>query len=180
MQSGVEPLSIDVQSALAQAGATQQNFVQFQSVRAVSGSSDASFSFGTHASRPASGAQGDRYFETDRGWEFYYTGTAWAYKAGVYIGTDATRAAITPASTDVNALFLVTDTTPRKLYRVTSAPAWSLVGVLPNDIGAAVVSVATADAGVAYDATAQALINELKAQVNALLVVLRAKGEITP
>lgn len=43
--------------------------------------------------------------------------------------------------------------------------------------GAAVASVASADAGGAYTAAEQALINELKAQLNALLVSLRA-GEI--
>jgi hypothetical protein len=112
---------ISTESALRQAGATEQSFVEFTSIRTVSGSADASFSFGVRASRPSSGAQGDRYFATDRNWLYYYTGTAWAIVTGLMFGTDAARAAITPDAADNGAAFYTTDT--NKLWRV-SGGAW--------------------------------------------------------
>lgn len=47
--------------------------------------------------------------------------------------------------------------------------------ILDTTAGAAVAAVASANAGGAYTAAEQALINELKAQVNALLVELKLK-----
>lgn len=44
----------------------------------------------------------------------------------------------------------------------------------------AVADVATANAGGTYTATEQSLINELKAQVNALLAELRQRGWMEP
>lgn len=49
-------------------------------------------------------------------------------------------------------------------------------GVQPHLRQDAVASVATANAGATYTATEQALINELKTQVNALLAELRDAG----
>lgn len=125
MAQSYEAPDIPTEMALRQAGATQESFVQFQSARALVGSSDASFSFGSHAARPSSGLQGDRYFETDRHWLYYYTGTAWAYLSGVNYGTNATRAAITVSAVDNGAWFYTSDT---KIYWQVVSGAWSSMG----------------------------------------------------
>jgi hypothetical protein len=121
MQSGVEPRSIDVETALRQGAAVEQEFVAFQSIRTAAGSADASFSFGTRATRPATGAIGDRYFATDRQTLFSYSGTQWQVVVGFDSGTDAARAAITPDATDNGAFFFATDTAI--LWEVSGA-AW--------------------------------------------------------
>lgn len=118
---GIESPDIETTSALRQVGATAESFTAFTSPRALGGSTNAAFSFGTHALRPASGAQGDSYFETDRNYLYYYDGTKWLYEAGVNVGTDATRAAITVTANDNGALFYTTDT--GALWRVEGG-AW--------------------------------------------------------
>jgi hypothetical protein len=173
------------ETAVRQAGETQEAFVQFTSIRSLPGSANAAFSFGTHASRPASGLTGDGYFETDRGWLYYYSGTAWLYESGVNVGTNATRAAITVTANDNGALFFTND--QNKLWRVEGG-AWvdrfvtldlttslkiggtKVVGAQ----GAAVADVASADA--TDLATVLTLANETKAQLNALLARVRASG----
>lgn len=121
MQTGYEAPDIYTEMALRQAADAQEGFINFSSIRSVSGSADAAFSFGVRASRPASGAQGDRYFATDRQTLYYYTGTAWAVAVGFDSGTNATRAAIAPDATDNGAFFWATDT--GKLWEV-SGGAW--------------------------------------------------------
>jgi len=121
MESGYEAPSIDLAAAQRQAAEAQESFISFTSIRSLGGAADSSFSFGPRASRPSSGAQGDRYFATDRNWFYYYTGVVWAIVAGLMFGTDATRAAITPDATDNGAAFYTTDT--NKLWRV-SGGAW--------------------------------------------------------
>lgn len=183
MQSGYEAPDIDTESALRRAGATQESFTQFASTRANVGSSDASFSFGVHASRPSSGLQGDRYYETDRGWLFYYSGTAWKYLAGINAGTNATRAAITVTANDNGALYFTTD--QNKLWRV-EAGAWvdkfvtldlttSLKVAGTKVLGTQGGAVADVASAAATDlATAITLVNEIKTQFNLLLARTRA------
>lgn len=113
---------IETTSSLRQIGALEtQTLEQFQTIRTLGGSADASFTFGSRASRPSAGAEGDRYFATDRNWLYYYTGTQWAIVAGLWFTTDATRAAVTPDATDNGASVYTTDT--NKLWRV-SGGAW--------------------------------------------------------
>jgi len=174
---------IDTSMALRQVGATQESFVAFQSIRTLPGSASSTFSFGAHASRPASGLTGDNYFETDRGWLYYYSGTAWLYESGVNVGTNATRAAITVTANDNGALFFTND--QNKWWRVEGG-AWvdkSVSFDLTTSLkingtkvigarGAAVADVASADA--TDLATAITLVNEIKAQLNTLLARTRA------
>ena len=175
---------LEVTSTQRQIGALETSTIeQFQTIRDIAGSADASFSFGARATRPASGAQGDRFFATDRNWLYYWTGTQWSIVAGLMFGTDATRAAITPDTTDNGAAFYATDT--GKLWSIASG-AWTdrfttidvttsyevgstkVVGAR----GAAVANVASADA--TDLATVITLANETKAQLNLLLARLRA------
>lgn len=165
---------IDVASTQRQIGALETETVaQFQTIRDLAGSADSSFTFGTRASRPASGAQGDRFFATDRNWLYYYTGTAWAIVAGLMFGTDATRAAITPDATDNGAAVYTTDT--NKLWRV-SGGAWvdSFVSIDVTTsyevggtkvVGARGAAVADATGGVVIDAEARTAINDLLTRV---------------
>lgn len=118
---GIESPDIDTTMAVRQSGAAVESFVSFTSPRTLPGSTSAAFSFGTHALRPASGAQGDGYFETDRNWLYYYEGTKWLYEVGVNVGTDAVRAAIVVTANDNGALFYTTDT--GALWRVEGG-AW--------------------------------------------------------
>lgn len=113
----------DIDTSLAQrrAAEAQESFVNFTSIRSVSGSADASFGFGVRASRPATGVQGDRYFATDRQTLYCYSGTAWIVVVGFDSGADAVRAAITPDATDNGMFYWTTDTC--KLWEV-SGGAW--------------------------------------------------------
>lgn len=116
---------IDTTQAQRQAAEAQESFVSFSSIRAVAGSADASFGFGTRASRPASGVQGDRYYATDigaiGGWLYYWTGTGWEILTGWASGTNAVRAALTVTAVDNGAWFNATDTS--KFWEV-SGGAW--------------------------------------------------------
>lgn len=179
-----ESPDIDTTAVQRQLGALEISTIeQFQTIRTLEGSADASFTFGLRAARPAAGAQGDRFLATDRNWLYYYTGTQWAIVAGLTFGTDATRAAITPDATDNGAAFYTTDT--NKLWRV-SGGAWvdsfvsldvttsyEVAGVkVVGARGAAVADVASADA--TDLATVLTLANETKAQLNTLLARVRA------
>jgi hypothetical protein len=105
---------LDVTMAQRQSANANETFIAFQSTRSLDGSADASFSFGTRASRPVSGAQGDRYLATDigtqGGWLYYWTGTAWEIVIGWASGANAVRAAIAVSSVDNGAWFYATDT----------------------------------------------------------------------
>jgi hypothetical protein len=183
MREGYEAPDISTESALRQAGAVQETFIQFQSIRAVGGSATGAFSFGTHASRPSSAAAGDQYFSTDRSTIYYYDGTKWLYLAGVNSGTNAVRAAITVTTNDNGSLFFTTD--QNKLWQV-SGGVWvdrfttldlttslkingtKVIGAQ----GAAVANVASPDA--TDLPTAITLVNEIKVQLNTLLARTRA------
>lgn len=123
----VESPSIDVTAAQRQVGALEQQTIeQFQGIRTVAGTTDAAFSFGPRASRPASGAQGDRYYADDfgarGGVQYVYTGTAWEVEVGFVSGTDAQRSAYTPDTTDNGLFYWTTDTC--KLWEV-SGGGWA-------------------------------------------------------
>lgn len=180
----LEAPSLDLTATQRQIGALETSTIeQFQTIRTLAGSADASFTFGPRASRPTSGAEGDRFLATDRNWLYYYTGTQWAIVVGLAFGTDAARAAITPDATDNGAAWYTTDT--NKLWRV-SGGAWvdsfvSLDVTTSYEVGgvkvvgargAAVADVASADA--TDLATVIALANETKAQLNTLLARVRA------
>lgn len=120
MNQGYESPDIDVTSAQRQAAEAQASFVSFTSIRALT-SGAGTLTTGTRASRPGSAALNDFFFETDTGWLDYWAGTAWKYLAGVNVGTNATRAAITVTANDNGALFFTND--QNKLWRV-EAGAW--------------------------------------------------------
>jgi hypothetical protein len=180
---------IDLTATQRQIGALETATVeQFQTIRELQGSADSTFTFGSRATRPSSGADGDRFLATDRNWLYYWNGVSWAVVGGLMFGTDATRAAITPDATDNGAAFYTTDT--NKLWRVSGA-AW-VDGFVSIDVttsyevagvkvvgarGAAVADVASADA--TDLATALTLANETKAQLNALLARVRTHGLVT-
>lgn len=117
----------DIDTSLAQrrAAEAQESFVNFTSIRQTQGSADASFAFGTRATRPASGVLGDRYYANDigsvGGWLYYWNGVAWEILVGWASGSDAVRAAITVTAVDNGAWFHTTDTD--KLWEV-SGGAW--------------------------------------------------------
>ena len=179
-----DTVEMDVAATQRQLGALEtQTLEQFQTIRTLGGSADASFTFGPRASRPSTGAEGDRYFANDRQTLYYYTGVAWAVVVGFDSGTDATRAAITPDATDNGMFFYCTDT--GKLWEV-SGGAWVdrfvdisvttgfKVGAnyVVKARGAAVADIASADA--TDLATVLTLANETKAQLNLLLARVRA------
>lgn len=170
---------IDVTGAQRQVGATQQTISNFVSTRTSVGTADAAFSFGAHASRPASGLAGDRYFSTDRTTLYYYSGTAWLYLSGVNVGTNATRAAIVVTANDNGSLFFTTD--QNKLWQV-SGGAWvdRFVSLdLTTSLKIAGTKVLGAQGAAVADATGGATVDtEARAAINALLARLRAHGTI--
>lgn len=188
MQSGLEAPTIDVTATQRQLGVLEASTqAQLISTRSVAGSADASFSFGARASRPSSGAQGDRYFADDigarGGFLFLWNGVAWEIVVGWASGTDAQRSAYTPDTTDSGAFFWTSDTC--KLWEIIGS-TWtdrfvSLDAATSYEVGgtkvvgargAAVADVASADA--TDLATAITLVNELKAQVNTGFARLRS------
>jgi hypothetical protein len=184
MPAGLDSQSIDVTRAQRQVGALESETIeQFQNIRQLQGSADATFTFGSRALRPASGLEGDRFLATDLNTLYFYTGLAWEVAVGFISGTDATRAAITPDATDNGLFFYATDT--GKLWEV-SGGAWvdrfvdiavtTGYKVGSNYVvkarGAAVADVASADASDL--ATAITLVNELKTQVNLAFARLRS------
>lgn len=120
MQTAYEAPDIETESALRQVGAAQESFVQFSSIRALA-SGAGSLTTGTRATKPASAALNDFYFETDTQSLYYWAGTAWKYMAGVNVGTNAVRAAIAVTANDNGALFFTND--QNKLWRVEGG-AW--------------------------------------------------------
>lgn len=110
-----------------QIGAQQESLAVFTSVRALSAGTGV-LSVGTRAQKPSSAVVNDEYYESDTGFRYRYSGTAWLYSSGVAIGTNATRAAITVTANDNGALFYTTDT--KLLWRVT-AGAWAQADITP-------------------------------------------------
>lgn len=123
---GTESPTIDTTAVMRQIGALeQQSNTINQNLRELLGTTDAAFSFGSRASRPSSGAAGDRFYASDigalGGWLYYYTGTVWEILGGLASGTNAVRAAIAVTSVDNGAWFHATDT--QKFWEV-SGGAW--------------------------------------------------------
>ena len=55
--------------------------------------------FGTRANTPVQPQiSGITYFQTDFGWEYYSNGANWLFEAGICVGNNATRAAVTPGT----------------------------------------------------------------------------------
>lgn len=184
MRNALDSPDLDVTATQRQIGALEtQTLEQFQSIRTLQGSADSTFTFGSRATRPSSGAEGDRFFATDLNTLYVYNGTAWEVVVGFVSGTDATRAAYAPDATDNGLFFYATDT--GKLWEV-SGGAWVdrfvdiavttgfKVGTnyVVKARGAAVADVASVDASDL--ATAITLANETKAQLNLLLARVRA------
>jgi hypothetical protein len=162
--------------AQRQAADAQDSFVSFTSVRSLT-SGAGSLSTGTRASKPGSAALNDFYFETDTGWLDYWAGTAWKYLAGINVGTDATRAAITVTANDNGALFFTND--QNKIWRV-EAGAWVDKFVtldLTTSLKVAGNKVIGARGAAVADATGGAVIDvEARAAINALLARFRVTG----
>lgn len=122
MRDALDSPNLDVTSTQRQLGALEVvTAEQFQSIRTLQGSADSTFTFGSRATRPSSGAEGDRFFATDLNTLYVYNGTAWEVVVGLVSGTDAARAAYTPDATDNGLFFYTTDT--GKLWEV-SGGAW--------------------------------------------------------
>lgn len=110
-----------------QIGAQEESLAQFTSIRALSAGTGV-LSVGTRAQKPASAALNDEFLESDTGWRYRFSGTAWLYSSGIAIGTNATRAAITVTANDNGALFYTSDT--KLLWRV-AAGAWAQSDITP-------------------------------------------------
>lgn len=176
MPAGLDSEPINVTRALRQQGALETSTIeQFETIRTVAGSADATFSFGVRAARPAGAIAGDRYYATDRQTLYVYSGTAWEVLVGFDSGTDATRAAITPDATDNGMFYFVTDT--GKLWEVSGA-AWvdrfvSLDATTSYKVGG--TKVIGAQGAAVTDPTGGAVIDvECRAQLALLLARVRA------
>jgi hypothetical protein len=169
---------LDTTMAQRQVGAAQEEFVAFSSVRALTSGSGV-LTTGTRSAKPASAAVNDLYFETDTRWLYYWTGTAWAFVAGLNSGTNAVRAAITVAANDNGAVFYTTDT--GKLWQV-SGGAWvdRFVSLdLTTSLKIAGTKVIGAQGAAVADPTGGAVIDvEARAQLALLLARCRAHGLI--
>lgn len=169
----------DVTSAQRQAAEAQviatENFV---SVRELS-SGAGNLSTGTRASKPASGALNDFFFETDTHWLYYWSGTAWLFMAGLNFGTNAARAAITVTANDNGAHFFTTD--QNKLWQV-SGGAWTDRFVtldLTTSLKIAGTKVLGAQGAAVADPAGGAVIDvEARVQLSLLLARERAHGLI--
>ncbi len=177
--SEYEAPDIDVTTAQRRANVGVGSFVAFEAIRSLPGSASGAFSYGVHASRPASGAVGDQYLSTDRGWVYYFTGTAWVYLTGVNVGTNATRAAITVTANDNGSLFFTTD--QNKLWRV-EAGAWvdkSTTLDVTTSVKVAGTKVIGTQGAVVADPTGGATVDtECRAQLALLLARVRTHGLI--
>ena len=102
---------MDIRAARQAEGASVgvQNFPA--SVRSLS-TTASNFTSDTRAvkSTTSGGEAGDLFFETDTNWLWEWTGTAWSFVTGLYVATDAARAALTVSAADNGALFFATDT----------------------------------------------------------------------
>lgn len=132
---GTQSPDIDVTANQRQIAALDQASQSIlQNTRTLIGSADASFTLGARASRPSSGAAGDRYFANDigarGGFVYVWNGTTWEIMVGWASGTDAERSAYTPDSTDSGAFFLATDI----------SKIWEVVGSTWTDRSVAVVA----------------------------------------
>lgn len=182
---GAQDIATETQAYDAQNIATQFSAA---TVRSQSGT-EAALTTDTRANKATTTGSlaNDLYLESDTNWLWRWTGTAWAFVTGLYVATDATRTALTIAAADNGALFYATDTGilwkveagvwVNKFSVITATTSFNVgANKVVGARGAAVTSVATADAGAVYDAAAQTLLNEVKAQLNTLLTRLRATG----
>ncbi len=111
--------AIDIDTTMAQRQAADAGVIaetNFVSIREALQSGSGALTVGVRGAKPGSAALNDFYFETDTGWFYYWTGTAWKFISGMNSGTNATRAAITVTANDNGAVFFTTD--QNKLYRV--------------------------------------------------------------
>lgn len=122
-QQGVEE-GLDIRTERRANQASVDMEAQAVSLRSFGiGLTESNFTPNTRANRlTTTGVENDLWFETDTGWLYRATGTAWAYVTGIDVATDVTRTNLTISSADNGALFYVTDT--GKLWRVEGG-AWS-------------------------------------------------------
>lgn len=173
----VETQAYDAQGAAAQAIA--------QTVRSQSGTA-AALTSDTRANKATTTGSlaNDLYYETDTGFTYRWSGTAWVFAWGIGRGSAATLAAITVTAADNGAEFYVTDTGS---WWYVAAGVWverTKLNVVTeykvggNKVlgarGAAVAAVASPDA--TDLATAQTLVNEIKAQLNTFISRFRVTG----
>lgn len=182
---GAQDIATEAQAYDAQSIATRFSAT---TVRSQSGT-EAALTTDTRANKATTTGSlaNDLYLESDTNWLWRWSGTAWVFVTGLYVATDATRTALTIAAADNGALFYATDTGilwkveagvwANKFSVITASTSFNVgANKVVGARGAAVAAVATADAGVAYDATAQTLLNEVKAQLNTFMSRFRVTG----
>lgn len=182
-----EAQGIATQTQAYEAGSIATQFTA-TTVRSQSGTA-AALTTDTRANKAATTGSlaDDLYLESDTNWLWRWNGIAWAFVTGLYVATDTTRTALTISAADNGALFFATDAGilwkveagvwVNKFSVITASTSFNVgANKVLGARGAAVAAVATADAGVAYDATAQTLINEIKAQLNTFMSRFRVSG----
>lgn len=185
LQQGVD-IALDIRTGRqAEEGAVGAQ-AAFTSLRSFGGgTTDSAYTEGARADRQSISGdlENDQWYETDSTWLYRWTGTAWAWRAGLYVATNATRTGLTISADDNGAYFLASDT--GILWRVEAA-AWvnkftrlevtTDLKVNGNKVigarGSAVADVASPDA--TDLATAITLVNEIKAQLNTAFARLRS------
>ena len=159
----------EAQGAAAQAVAT--------TVRSQSGTA-AALTIGTRASKATTTGSlaNDLFFESDTGFLYYWTGTAWAFMLGIGKGTAATFATITVTAADNGAEYYVTDTGS---WWYVAGGAWVERPHLnvTTEYRVAGNKVVGARGAAVPDATGGAVIDtEARAAINALLARFRVTG----
>lgn len=153
------------EAAVRQAGAASLDVTQlFESTRSAASVISGTLTAGTRADRgnAVNEQNGDRWLETDTGLVYYYA-SGWHYETGVATGADGSR--FIPSADDNGALWLVTDTNPRKLYEV-SGGAWVLLATLLSVEGDAVTDY-TDSVGGSVSSTLAAIPDPANAPVDA-------------
>lgn len=150
------------------------------------GVTESSLTTGTRADRGSTTGSlaGDEFIETDTGWRYRWTGTAWTFVSGMYAASDAARTALTLTTEDNGAWFFNTATDEDMgLWQVVSGswvkrfPGGSID--LATSYKVAGVAVVKAQGAAIADASGGATVDtEARAAINALLAHFRTWGAI--